>query len=36
MKTTITAMRADIGSIGGHLQPSPRAVTAVRDVLEAH
>jgi fructose 1,6-bisphosphate aldolase/phosphatase len=34
MKTTITAMRADIGSIGGHLAPSVEVIGAVRAVLE--
>ena len=34
METTIVAMRADIGSIGGHLQPSEQVIDAVRDVLE--
>lgn len=34
METTLTAMRADIGSIGGHLQPSEQVVDAVRGVLE--
>ncbi len=29
MKTTLTAMRADIGSIGGHLQPSKQVVDAI-------
>ena len=32
METTIVAMRADIGSIGGHLQPSEQVIDAVRDV----
>ena len=34
MKTTITAMRADIGSIGGHLQPSAQVIETVREVLK--
>ena len=34
MKTTLTAFRADIGGIGGHLQPSEQAVAAVRNLLE--
>ncbi|KJS29901.1 MAG: fructose 1,6-bisphosphatase [Desulfatitalea sp. BRH_c12] len=34
MKTTIVAMRADIGSVGGHLQPSEQVISAVRQVLE--
>ena len=34
MQTTITAMRADVGSVGGHLQPSARAIAAVSAVLE--
>ncbi|WP_054029529.1 fructose 1,6-bisphosphatase [Desulfatitalea tepidiphila] len=36
MQTTIVAMRADIGSIGGHLQPSTEVVNSVREALEAH
>jgi fructose 1,6-bisphosphate aldolase/phosphatase len=36
MKTTLTAMRADIGSIGGHLQPSTQVVTAVDQFLAEH
>lgn len=36
MQTTLTAMRADIGSIGGHLQPSGEAVAAVRQFLADH
>lgn len=34
METTIVAMRADIGSVGGHLQPSEQVIAAVRNVLE--
>jgi fructose 1,6-bisphosphate aldolase/phosphatase len=33
MITTLTAMRADIGSIGGHLKPSARVVATVEDFL---
>ena len=33
MKTTVTAMRADIGSIGGHLQPSEQVIETVRETL---
>jgi len=36
MKTTLTAMRADIGSIGGHLRPSGEVVEAVRQSLAEH
>jgi fructose 1,6-bisphosphate aldolase/phosphatase len=36
MITTLTAMRADIGSIGGHLKPSARVVAAVEDFLGEH
>jgi fructose 1,6-bisphosphate aldolase/phosphatase len=36
MKTTLTAMRADIGSIGGHLQPSSNVVAAVDQFLVEH
>jgi len=31
MKTTITAFRADIGGVGGHLQPSSAVLRAVAD-----
>ena len=30
MKTTISVIKADIGSIGGHLRPSRRLLDAVR------
>lgn len=36
MKTTLVAMRADIGSVGGHLQPSEPVLTAVKEVLSQH
>ena len=33
MKTTISAFRADLGGIGGHLQPSPRVCQAVSEYV---
>jgi fructose 1,6-bisphosphate aldolase/phosphatase len=36
MQTTLTAMRADVGSIGGHLQPSEQVVAAVAAFLAQH
>jgi len=33
-KTTITAIKADIGSIGGHIKPSQRLVDAVKQYVE--
>lgn len=34
MKITLSAIKADVGSIGGHLCPSPTMVTKVREFLE--
>jgi fructose 1,6-bisphosphate aldolase/phosphatase len=36
MKITLTALRVDLGAIGGHLQPSQQVVAAVRSALEAY
>jgi fructose 1,6-bisphosphate aldolase/phosphatase len=36
MKTTISVIKADIGSIGGHLRPSERLLAAVEDHVLAH
>jgi len=36
MKTTITAIKADVGSIGGHIKPSERLLDAVTNYLEEH
>jgi fructose 1,6-bisphosphate aldolase/phosphatase len=36
MKTTISVIKADIGSIGGHLLPSQRLIATVREHVEAH
>jgi fructose 1,6-bisphosphate aldolase/phosphatase len=36
MKTTISVIKADIGSIGGHLCPSARLFTTVRCYIEEH
>lgn len=36
MKTTISAIKADVGSIGGHIRPSQRLLDAVRSFLEEH
>ncbi|MCS6947182.1 MAG: fructose-1,6-bisphosphatase [Steroidobacteraceae bacterium] len=35
METTISVIKADIGSIGGHVAPSRRLLDAVRDVVRA-
>jgi fructose 1,6-bisphosphate aldolase/phosphatase len=35
MKTTLTVIKADIGSIGGHIQPSKRVLQRVREVVES-
>lgn len=35
MKTTISAFRADLGGIGGHLQPSPQVCNAVSDCVRS-
>ena len=34
MKTTLTAVRVDLGAVGGHLQPSEQLVSAVRASVE--
>ncbi len=36
MKTTITAIKADIGSIGGHIKPSQRVLDSVIGYVEQH
>jgi len=36
MKTTLTAIKADIGSVGGHIQPSRRVLDAVKHHIEQH
>jgi len=36
MSITLTAMRADIGGVGGHLQPSAGAVAALGEFLDRH
>jgi fructose 1,6-bisphosphate aldolase/phosphatase len=36
MKTTITAIKADIGSIGGHIRPSERVLEAVEEHIRQH
>jgi len=33
MKTTITAFRADLGGVGGHLQPSRHVCQTVSDYV---
>jgi fructose 1,6-bisphosphate aldolase/phosphatase len=33
MKTTLSIIKADIGSIGGHIMPSQRVLTRVREVI---
>lgn len=33
MKTTITAIKADVGSIGGHIKPSERLLTRVKEYV---
>ncbi|KPL16513.1 MAG: fructose 1,6-bisphosphatase, partial [candidate division Zixibacteria bacterium SM23_81] len=35
MKTTLSVIKADIGSIGGHIKPSQRLMEKVREYLEA-
>jgi fructose 1,6-bisphosphate aldolase/phosphatase len=35
MKTTLTVIKADIGSIGGHIQPSKRLLARVAEVVES-
>lgn len=34
MKITLTAVRVDLGAVGGHLQPSEKIVSAVRDCIK--
>jgi fructose 1,6-bisphosphate aldolase/phosphatase len=36
MRTTISVIKADIGSIGGHLLPSRRLLASVREHVEEH
>ena len=36
MKLTLSVIKADIGSIGGHIQPSVRLLETVRDHVAAH
>jgi fructose 1,6-bisphosphate aldolase/phosphatase len=36
MKTTVTAIKADVGSVGGHIRPSERLVKSVKEFLEEH
>lgn len=36
MKTTVTVIKADIGSIGGHIRPSKRLVESVLGYVEQH
>ncbi|MDY6861803.1 MAG: fructose 1,6-bisphosphatase, partial [Thermodesulfobacteriota bacterium] len=31
METTISVIKADIGSIGGHIKPSKKIINRVRD-----
>ena len=33
MKTTITLIKADIGSIGGHVRPSKEVMAAIKDFV---
>ncbi len=35
MKTTLTVIKADIGSIGGHIQPSKRLLARVAEMVES-
>ncbi len=35
MKTTLTVIKADIGSIGGHIMPSKRLLTRVTEVVDS-
>ncbi len=35
MKTTLTVIKADVGSIGGHIQPSRRLLARVAEVVES-
>ena len=34
MKTTLSVIKADIGSIGGHLKPSQKVLLAVEDIIK--
>lgn len=36
MRTTLTAIKADIGSVGGHIQPSRRLLTTVTEHVKQH
>jgi fructose 1,6-bisphosphate aldolase/phosphatase len=36
MKLTLSVIKADIGSIGGHIQPSVRLLETVRDYVSGH
>jgi len=36
MKLTLSVIKADIGSIGGHIQPSARLLETVRDYVAGH
>ncbi|HKZ73782.1 MAG TPA: fructose 1,6-bisphosphatase, partial [Steroidobacteraceae bacterium] len=36
MRTTLSVIKADIGSIGGHIRPSSRLVIGVTDSVEKH
>ena len=36
MKTTITAIKADIGSVGGHIKPSDRVLESVYNHIQQH
>ena len=36
MKTTLSLIKADIGSIGGHIKPSQAVMDAVQDFVEKH
>jgi len=35
MKTTLTVIKADVGSIGGHIMPSKRLLTRVTEVVDS-
>jgi fructose 1,6-bisphosphate aldolase/phosphatase len=36
MKTTLTVIKADVGSIGGHIEPSPEVLRAVKERASDH
>ena len=36
MKLTLSVIKADIGSIGGHIQPSARLLESVRNSVNEH